>query len=61
MSRRKVALDTNVFLLFLVGLTDRATIAHHKRLAAYDVGAYDVLCRLLANYDEIIVTPGCLG
>ena len=61
MSRRKVALDTNVFLLFLVGLADRATIARHKRLAAYDAGSYDALCRLLASYDEIVVTPGCLA
>ena len=61
MSRRKVALDTNVFLLFLVGLADRAAIACHKRLAAYDADSYDVLCGLLANYDEIVVTPGCLA
>lgn len=61
MSRRKVALDTNVFLLFLVGLADRAAIARHKRLAAYDAGAYDALSRLLASYDEIVVTPGCLA
>lgn len=61
MSRRKVALDTNVFLLFLVGLTDRAAIARHKRLSAYDADSYDALCRLLAGYDEIVVTPGCLA
>ena len=61
MSRRKVALDTNVFLLFLVGLADRAAIAHHKRLAAYDAHSYDVLCKLLTSYDEIIVSPGCLA
>ena len=61
MSRRKAALDTNVFLLFLVGLADRAAIARHKRLAAYDADAYDALCRLLASYDEIVVTPGCLA
>ena len=61
MSRRKVALDTNVFLLFLVGLADRAATARHKRLAAYDADAYDALCRLLASYDEIVVTPGCLA
>lgn len=60
MSRRKVALDTNVFLLFLVGLADRAAIAHHKRLAAYDAHSYDVLCKLLTSYDEIVVTPGYL-
>ena len=61
MSRRKVALDTNVFLLFLVGLADRAAIARHKRLAAYDADSYDMLCKLLASYDEIVVTPGCLA
>ena len=61
MSRRKVALDTNVFLLFLVGLTDRAAIARHKRLTAYDADSYGALCRLLAGYDEIVVTPGCLA
>ena len=61
MSRRKVALDTNVFLLFLVGLADRAAIARHKRLSGYDIGSYDLLCRLLAGYDEIVVTPGCLA
>ena len=61
MSRRKVALDTNVFLLFLVGLANRAAIARHKRLDNYEAGSYDVLCRLLAGYDEIIVTPGCLA
>lgn len=61
MSRRKVALDTNVFLLFLVGLSNRAAITRHKRLAAYDAGSYDLLCRLLANYDEVVVTPGCLA
>lgn len=61
MSRRKVALDTNVFLLFIVGLADRAAIARHKRLSGYDIGSYDLLCRLLAGYDEIVVTPGCLA
>lgn len=61
MSRRRVALDTNVFLLFLVGLADRATIVHHKRLAAYDADSYDLLCKLIAGYDEIVVTPGCLA
>lgn len=61
MSRRKIALDTNVFLLFLVGLANRAAIARHKRLTAYDAGSYDVLCKLLASYDEIVVTPGCLA
>lgn len=61
MSRRKVALDTNVFLLLLVGLANREAIARHKRLAAYDADSYDMLCELLASYDEIVVTPGCLA
>ncbi len=61
MSRRRVALDTNVFLLLLVGLANREAIARHKRLAAYDADSYDMLCKLLASYDEIVVTPGCLA
>ena len=43
MSRRRVALDTNVFLLLLVGLANREAIARHKRLAAYDADSYDML------------------
>lgn len=61
MSRRRVALDTNVFLLLLVGLANREAIARHKRLAAYDADSYDMLCKLLASYDEIVVTSGCLA
>ena len=61
MSPRRVALDTNVFLLLLVGLARRTAISQHKRLDSYDVGSFDLLCRLLANYDEIVVTPGCLA
>lgn len=61
MSRRRVALDTNVFLLLLVGLANREAIARHKRLTAYDADSYDMLCKLLASYDEIVVTPGCLA
>ncbi len=61
MSRRRVALDTNVFLLLLVGLANRDAIARHKRLAAYDADSYDMLCKLLASYDEVVVTPGCLA
>ena len=61
MSRRRVALDTNVFLLLLVGLANREAIARHKRLAANDADSYDMLCKLLASYDEIVVTPGCLA
>ena len=61
MSRHRVALDTNVFLLLLVGLANREAIAHHRRLSAYGAGSFELLCRLLAGFDEIVVTPGCLA
>ena len=61
MSRHRVALDTNVFLLLLVGLANREAIARHRRLSAYGAGSFELLCRLLAGFDEIVVTPGCLA
>lgn len=61
MSRHRVALDTNVFLLLLVGLANREAIARHRRLSAYNAESFELLCRLLAGFDEIVVTPGCLA
>ena len=61
MSRHMVALDTNVFLLLLVGLANREAIARHRRLSAYSAESFEFLCRLLAGFDEIVVTPGCLA
>lgn len=61
MSAREVALDTNTFLLLLVGLCGKGFIAKSKRLAAYDEKAFDTLRKLVSCFDRVIVTPGCLS
>lgn len=61
MSTREVALDTNVFLLYLVGMVDKGSIAKNKRLAAFDVEAFERLVDLISGFDRIVVTPGCLS
>ena len=61
MSTRNVALDTNVFLLFLVGAVNKNAIPSHKRLQQYDANAFDILCDKIAAYDRIVVTSGCLA
>ncbi len=61
MSAREIALDTNVFLLFLVGMRDASSIAKNKRLEAYDEEAFERLRNLVSAFDRIVVTPGCLS
>lgn len=61
MSAREVALDTNVFLLYLVGMVDKGSIQKSKRLAAIDEEAFERLVDLISGFDQIVVTPGCLS
>lgn len=61
MSVREVALDTNTFLLLLVGLCGEGFIVKSKRLEAYDEKAFDALRDLDSCFDRIVVTPGCLS
>lgn len=58
---REVALDTNVFLLLLVGRVNPDGIAHNKRLQKFTPSDYELLCCLIAPFDRIVVTPGCLA
>lgn len=55
-----ILVDSNLLLLYLVGGFDRTAIAGFKRLQAYEVADYDLLCRLLSYFDRIIVTPNIL-
>lgn len=57
---REVALDTNVFLLFLVGQVNPNQISRNKLLQKFVPSDYELLCRLIAPFDRIVVTPGCL-
>ena len=54
---RPVLLDTNLFLLFVVGTADRSAITKHNRLRAYSPEVFDLLLLLLEQTSEIVVTP----
>lgn len=55
-----VVLDTNLSILLIVGMTDARLIAAHKRLGAYSAGDFDLLRRVLAPVQRIVVTPNTL-
>ena len=56
-----IALDTNIFLLFLVGMVNPNFISKHKRLRKYSEEDFTFLCKLLAHFDRIVITPGCIA
>ena len=56
----RVALDTNLVVLLVVGLTGKSLIARHKRLQDYRIEDYDLLQTILGDFDEIVFTPNVL-
>jgi hypothetical protein len=55
-----VIIDTQLLLLFVVGMTKRSYIAKHKRLHAYSEADFDLLKEQIAPYNAIVVTPNTL-
>ena len=53
-------LDTNLFVLLVVGSECRDLIAKHRRLEDYSAEDYDTLSELLENADRLFVTPNTL-
>jgi len=53
-------IDTQLLLLFVVGMTKRSYITKHKRLHAYSEADFDLLKEEIAPYDAIVVTPNTL-
>ncbi len=56
----RVALDSNLLLLFIVGSTSRDYIAKHKRLKAYAESDFDLLLERLGVVSSILLTPNTL-
>ena len=52
--------DTNLFLLFVVGSEAPTLIAKHRRLETYSAADYNALLRLLRPPGRILVTPNTL-
>jgi hypothetical protein len=56
-----LALDANLLLLLIVGLTDQRYLARHKRLRSYTASDYDLLLKFIAQFDDLVVTPNALS
>ncbi len=56
----RVALDTNLLLLLIVGLVARDAIVGHKKLGQYDSAAFDLLIVVIGTTDKILTTPNVL-
>ncbi len=53
-------IDTNLLVLFIVGITNRNLITKHRRLKAFSLEDFDLLCQLIESSLQILVTPNTL-
>lgn len=54
---KAIVLDSNLLLLYVVGLASRDTIATHKGLKAFSVQDFDLLANMLKVAATVILTP----
>ncbi|HEY0514856.1 MAG TPA: PIN domain-containing protein [Thermoanaerobaculia bacterium] len=59
-SGKKLLVDTNILLLYIVGSLSPDHIARHKRTDTFTVEDYRLLDRLLRQFSGIVVTPNIL-
>ena len=55
-----VVVDTNLLLVYFIGLCNRALIEGFKRTQKYTLADFDLLARLLARFVRIVTTPTIL-
>lgn len=60
MPPRGYFIDSNLFLLYVVGSEDRDLIAGHRRLEGYSIADYELLIDFLAPASHVLVTPNTL-
>jgi hypothetical protein len=58
---RGILVDTNLLLLFFIGLFDRGQISRFKRTKTYTGEDFDVLDRFLSQFARLITTPNILS
>lgn len=59
--KMKVALDSNLLLLLIVGLSARHFISKHRRLKSFVPEDFDLLVQLIEGADSIVATPNALS
>jgi hypothetical protein len=57
---RRVLLDTNLLLLYLVGSCAPDWILRHKRTASYRIDEFKLLCAILSWVRILVVTPNIM-
>jgi hypothetical protein len=57
---RRAVIDANLLLLIIVGNVRRSYITEFKRTTQFDPESYDLLVRVLGEFDEWIATPNSL-
>ena len=57
MTHPKLALDSNLTLLFAVGRAQTGMISRHKRLQSYSEADYELLQGFLLSAQQVITTP----
>ena len=55
-----IVLDSNAFILYIVGRINPETISFHKRTSLYTAEDFYYLQELISNYDRIITCPNVL-
>ncbi|MEM8641452.1 MAG: PIN domain-containing protein [Cyanobacteria bacterium P01_G01_bin.54] len=60
-SQKGIVVDTNLFLLWLVGLTNSERIEKFKRTKKYTIADYKQLRELLGLFARIVTTPHILA
>lgn len=54
---KEVILDTNVFILYIVGQINPARISKHKRTSIYTKEHYAHLLSVVQGYDRLLICP----
>lgn len=55
-----ILIDTNIFLLYLVGLVNRERIAKFKRTRQFIPEDYDLLLYIIDGFQKVITTPNIM-
>jgi rRNA-processing protein FCF1 len=58
--QRGILVDTNILLLYFVGLTNRERVSRFKRTQIFIPEDYDLLLRILKSFSKIVTTPNIL-
>lgn len=57
MMARRLAIDTNLLLLLVVGQVSRSFIRRHRRLRNYGEADFELLTDVIRGFEQIILTP----